>query len=185
MPSPSVATTAEIGELKRLVTVLIQEIDDWPSSSLLVSATNHPDLLDPAIWRRFEPSRWSFHFRTAKRIHVYLTSALAPLSAQAKSWARVLTIALEGQSFSDIDRELKSVRRKAALLGAPLDDHLIGLVNGMSGTKNDRIALATELVSAGVLSQRAPMKLQASRGNHSSPDCQKPSGTMNGRGRDG
>jgi hypothetical protein len=43
----------EIGELKRLVTVLIQEIDDWPSSGLLVAATNHPELLDPAIWRRF------------------------------------------------------------------------------------------------------------------------------------
>lgn len=82
-------------------------------------------------------------------------SALAPLSAQGESWVRVLTIALEGKSFSDIDRELKAVRRKAALLGEPLDDHLVGLVNGKSGTKNDRIALATELVGAGVLSKRA------------------------------
>ena len=44
----------EIGELKRLVTVLIQEIDDWPASGVLLAATNHPDLLDPAIWRRFD-----------------------------------------------------------------------------------------------------------------------------------
>src|SRR6185312_4282550 len=49
----------EIGELKRLVTVLIQQIDDWPSSGVLVAATNHPDLLDPAIWRRFEARRWA------------------------------------------------------------------------------------------------------------------------------
>ena len=44
----------EIGELKRLVTVLLQQLDDWPASGLLIAATNHADLLDPAIWRRFE-----------------------------------------------------------------------------------------------------------------------------------
>ena len=46
--------TTEIGELKRLVTVLLQEIDTWPEGSLLVAASNHGELLDPAIWRRFE-----------------------------------------------------------------------------------------------------------------------------------
>ena len=46
--------STEIGELKRLVTVLLQEIDTWPEGSLLLAATNHGDLLDPAVWRRFE-----------------------------------------------------------------------------------------------------------------------------------
>ncbi|CAG0947220.1 partial ATP-dependent zinc metalloprotease FtsH, partial [Anaerolineae bacterium] len=45
---------SEIGELKRLVTVLLQEIDDWPPTGLLIAATNHASLLDPAVWRRFE-----------------------------------------------------------------------------------------------------------------------------------
>src|SRR5665213_3572636 len=45
---------SDVGELKRLVTVLLQEIDDWPSTGLLIAATNHSDLLDPAVWRRFE-----------------------------------------------------------------------------------------------------------------------------------
>ena len=44
----------DVGELKRLVTVLLQEVDDWPSTSLLIAATNHGDLLDPAVWRRFD-----------------------------------------------------------------------------------------------------------------------------------
>ncbi|MGC6745275.1 hypothetical protein ACP0HM_14600 [Escherichia coli] len=29
-------------------------MDEWPATSLLVAATNHPDILDPAVWRRFE-----------------------------------------------------------------------------------------------------------------------------------
>ncbi|UCF51756.1 MAG: AAA family ATPase, partial [Bradyrhizobium sp.] len=40
---------SEIGELKRLVTVLLQEVDDWPASGILVAATNHAELLDPAV----------------------------------------------------------------------------------------------------------------------------------------
>jgi SpoVK/Ycf46/Vps4 family AAA+-type ATPase len=44
----------DVGELKRLVTVLLQTVDDWSPSSLLVAATNHGELLDPAVWRRFD-----------------------------------------------------------------------------------------------------------------------------------
>lgn len=45
---------SDIGELKRLVTVLLQELDAWPADALLVAATNHEQLIDPAVWRRFE-----------------------------------------------------------------------------------------------------------------------------------
>ncbi|HBB98765.1 MAG TPA: ATP-binding protein [Blastocatellia bacterium] len=43
----------ELGEFKRIVNVLLKELEDWPSQSVLVAATNHPDLLDRAIGRRF------------------------------------------------------------------------------------------------------------------------------------
>ena len=46
--------SSEIGKLKRLVTVLLQQLDDWPSAGLLIAATNHTDLLDHAVWCRFE-----------------------------------------------------------------------------------------------------------------------------------
>lgn len=44
----------DLGELKRVVNVLLKELEDWPLRSVLVAATNHPDLLDPAIRRRFD-----------------------------------------------------------------------------------------------------------------------------------
>ena len=44
----------DVGELKRIVTVLLLELEEWPPTSVLVAATNHPELLDRAIWRRFE-----------------------------------------------------------------------------------------------------------------------------------
>lgn len=43
----------ELGELKRVVTALLQNFDNMPSNIFLVAATNHEHLLDPAIWRRF------------------------------------------------------------------------------------------------------------------------------------
>ena len=46
--------STDIGELKRIVNVLLKELESWPLNSVLVAATNHPDLLDPAINRRFD-----------------------------------------------------------------------------------------------------------------------------------
>jgi len=43
----------ELGELKRVVNSLIQNIDNLSGNTILIAATNHHELLDPAIWRRF------------------------------------------------------------------------------------------------------------------------------------
>lgn len=43
----------ELGELKRVVTTLLQNFDNMPENVFLIAATNHEHLLDPAIWRRF------------------------------------------------------------------------------------------------------------------------------------
>jgi SpoVK/Ycf46/Vps4 family AAA+-type ATPase len=45
---------SDVGELKRIVNVLLLELEEWPATGLLVAATNHPELLDRAIWRRFD-----------------------------------------------------------------------------------------------------------------------------------
>lgn len=44
----------DLGELKRLVNVLLKEIEACPKSSVIFAATNHPELLDRAMWRRFD-----------------------------------------------------------------------------------------------------------------------------------
>ncbi len=43
----------ELGELKRVVNSLLQNIDNLKNGSVIIAATNHEHLLDPAVWRRF------------------------------------------------------------------------------------------------------------------------------------
>lgn len=45
---------AEHGELKRVVTAFLQLLDEFRGDSVIVAATNHPALLDEAVWRRFD-----------------------------------------------------------------------------------------------------------------------------------
>lgn len=44
----------EMGELKRVVNSLLQNIDDFSENGILIAATNHANLLDTAVWRRFQ-----------------------------------------------------------------------------------------------------------------------------------
>ena len=144
---------AEIGELKRLVTVLVQQIDDWPSSRLLLAATNHPDLLDSAIWRRFE-LHIEFPLPDEGAIALFVEATLSPYFPLAKQWGGVLGIAFEGRSFSDIERDLANARRIAALSRKPLDEQFAAFVSKRKLSKSTRINLAAAIVEQGLLSQR-------------------------------
>ena len=44
----------ETGEIKRVVTSLLMQVDDLPTYAVVIAATNHSELLDRAVWRRFQ-----------------------------------------------------------------------------------------------------------------------------------
>jgi ATPase family associated with various cellular activities (AAA) len=144
----------EIGELKRLVTVLLQEIDTWPEGSLLLAATNHADLLDPAVWRRFEalvefplPDEAA---RTAA-MHDYLDD-----QTLKDNMIRPLAAAYKGASFGELERAVMRARRIAAMQGLDIYDALITVAKDrfsrMSG--GERVQIAVELMQNASISQR-------------------------------
>lgn len=47
------SSASEVGELQRVVIALLQNLDALGKGTIVVAATNHEDLLDPAAWRRF------------------------------------------------------------------------------------------------------------------------------------
>ncbi len=150
----------EVGELKRLVTVLLQEIDDWPAQGLLIAATNHPGLLDPAVWRRFD-AVVEFSMPDAFTAAAAIRTFMGNFSAKGGSLSRVLEIALRGLSFSDMERSILRIRRSAALsphgFERGLEEALKGHVERLS--KSERAELATSLVTEGILSQRRANEL--------------------------
>ena len=44
----------ETGEIKRVVTSLLMQVDALPSYTVVIAASNHSELLDRAVWRRFQ-----------------------------------------------------------------------------------------------------------------------------------
>jgi SpoVK/Ycf46/Vps4 family AAA+-type ATPase len=144
--------TTDVGELKRLVTVLLQEIDDWPATGLLIAATNHADLLDPAVWRRFE-MRVEFPMPSEAAVRQAIETFLGAKAPSA--WKDVLAVTLRGLSFSDIEREVMQARRASVTRDISLEDALGQVVQNRVEPlpRRERGQIALWLTEAGI-SQR-------------------------------
>jgi len=140
----------DVGELKRLVTVLLQEIDDWPATGLLIAATNHPDLLDPAVWRRFE-LRVEFPMPTETSVRRATETYLGGVKVSS-AWNDVLAIVLRGLSFSDIQQEITLARRTAVVQDVSLDEALKSMIRGRveSMPRTERSQIAVRLTGTGI-----------------------------------
>ena len=133
----------DIGEAKRMVTVLLQEIDQWLPHSLLLAATNHSELLDRAIWRRFDV-RVSFPnatFETAKN------AASSAFSDQGSEYlSNLVADIMQGQPLSEITEAVLSARKRSILFGTPVEkavvDAIIERVGGQTRQQNHALALA-------------------------------------------
>lgn len=109
--------THETGEIKRVVSSLLMQIDSLPSHVVVIGATNHAELLDRAVWRRFqvrmalpEPTRarleeWFARFE--HRIDIPLGYAPSTLAKK-----------LLGSSFAEVEEFGTTVFRQF-VLGQP------------------------------------------------------------------
>lgn len=109
----------ELGELKRVVNTVIQGLDSLDSHSVVVAATNHPHLLDPAIWRRF-PYKIEMDFpdrdvRASMWLHFLYED-----SPDHEREADVLSEMSAGISGADIENLAFTVRRQSLLQGSPI-----------------------------------------------------------------
>jgi AcrR family transcriptional regulator len=105
---------SDIGELKRLVTAILQEVDAWPSSGLLLAATNHPELVDPALWRRFDHVL-HFDMPAPELTDAAVRRFLGVAQANFEEVIPLLSFALQGASLSDVERCVAALRRAALL----------------------------------------------------------------------
>jgi SpoVK/Ycf46/Vps4 family AAA+-type ATPase len=144
---------SDVGELKRLVTVLLQQVDDWPDGAgLILGATNHPELLDAAVWRRFDVTV-PFHTPDADlrraAIQRYADGHFSDTAID------VVALATPGSSFNDLERLVLAIRRSAVIHGHDPDLTAIGSLGTLrNGSLNDRLAIAKALSDHGGFSQR-------------------------------
>ena len=143
----------EIGELKRLVTVLIQEIDRWPAHSILIAATNHPDLLDPAVWRRFNRVL-EFPMPTQTELK-QLIRQLIPETDRSIVPPEMLAHLLYGQSFSDVTRTIETTHRAALVKNIRAEEMMVQVAAGLCKSQSKSVKLAfARLLSEAEVSQR-------------------------------
>lgn len=104
--------TQELGELKRVVNSFLQSLDTLGSQTIVVAATNHHELLDSAVWRRFS-YRIALSFPSAELRKQMWGEFLLPLKFRGDS--DLLVDLSEGFSGSDIQEVcLRLYRRQFA-----------------------------------------------------------------------
>jgi len=108
------ADTHETGEIKRVVSTLLLQIDRLPSHVIVVCATNHGELLDRAAWRRFQlrlvlgpPSR--------AEATQFLETVRGRLGGELGLAPRTLADRLHGASYAELEQFAQDVRRRYVL----------------------------------------------------------------------
>lgn len=106
--------TNETGEIKRVVTTLLLQLDKLPSYCVLVGATNHQELLDRAAWRRFEVVMEIGH-PSEKLMTEYLGYHLNRLDGKPGYTAKRLYDKIKPRNFSEAENFMNDIQRRMIL----------------------------------------------------------------------
>lgn len=112
----------DLGELKRIVISLLQNIDLSSNRSLLIAATNHPHVLDPAIWRRFEVVIEVGYPNHSERLLLLERYAGSLNSVET---ARIFADTTEKLSGAQIEFICTNARRRQLLEDLSVDESLV------------------------------------------------------------
>lgn len=118
--------TQETGEIKRVVSSLLLQIDELPPYVVVVSATNHPELLDRAVWRRFQ-LRLELPRPAQAQAEEFLRRAEARTGISFEVSPKTITDKMSGASFAELEEFVGDVFRRY-VLGQP-DSNVKKIVN--------------------------------------------------------
>lgn len=104
----------ETGEIKRVVSSLLLQVDALPSHVVVVVATNHPELLDRAVWRRFQ-LRLHLPAPDVPQVEEWCRRFEEHLGTKLGSSPRSLAGKLKGLSFSELEEFRMDVQRRYTL----------------------------------------------------------------------
>jgi SpoVK/Ycf46/Vps4 family AAA+-type ATPase len=106
-------STNDTGEIRRVLNSFLLFIENDESESLIVAATNHPNLLDEALFRRFDDVI-EYTLPTEEMIHCLLETRLSIFNPQWRDWSAILKAA-QGLSLAEIVRAADEAAKKAVL----------------------------------------------------------------------
>ncbi len=104
----------ELGELKRVVNSFIQNLDTIGPQSIVLAATNHEDLLDSAVWRRFS-YRLELNFPIAELRRQLWLQFLKPFDFRERE-VELLVDLSEGFTGADIEEVCQRLQRRRIVL---------------------------------------------------------------------
>jgi len=106
--------THETGEIKRVVSSLLLQIDDLPDYVVTVAASNHPELLDRAVWRRFQ-LRIELPMPTRQQLTKHIETIRQRCKTNFGYASETLAKHMLGLNFAEVEEFCLSVVRRAVL----------------------------------------------------------------------
>lgn len=106
--------THETGEIKRVVSSLLMQIDALPSYVVVITASNHPELLDRAVWRRFQ-LRLKLPTPTQAQIEEWFRRFENKTSESLGMTPKFLALRMKGLSFAEVEEFGSDILRRIIL----------------------------------------------------------------------